>query len=152
MNYSEATLSEQKIIGISIRTDNSEAGKAKIKMLWQKFYQEKILEKIPDKVSDEIFAIYTNYEKDETKAYNFIIGAKVFDNSKAPIGMVSHTIPEQKYAIFDAFGTMPQALIKSWQEIWKAKIERKFSSDFEIHNEYSNQGDESEIEIYISVK
>lgn len=148
----DSELSAQKIIGIAIKTDNSPAGQTKIAALWKKFHQEKILDKIPDKVSDEIFAIYTNYEGDQTKPYTFILGAKVFDNHEVPTGMVAHTIPEQKYAVFTAIGTMPKALIDGWKEIWKTKLPRKFGSDFEIHNEDSNQGEDSEVEIYISIK
>lgn len=152
MNYSKSDLSEQKIIGIAIRTDNSAEGLKKISALWQKFYQEKILDKIPDKVSDEIYAIYTDYEGDHTKPYKFILGAKVFDFDNIPTGMISHVIPEQQYAVFNAFGEMPQALIDEWKKVWKSDVKRKFSSDFEIHNEDSNQGEDSEVEIYISVK
>ncbi len=153
MNYIEAELTEQKIIGIAVRADNSAAGAQKIAALWQKFYQEKILDKITsEKVSDEIFAIYTDCESDHTKSYKFILGVKVFDFEDVPEGMITHIIPEQKYAVTTAFGKMPQAVAKEWKKIWASDLERKYSSDFEIYNEESNQGDESEVEIYIAVK
>ena len=152
MNFLEADLSQQKIIGIEIKADNSALGVQKIAALWQKFYQEKILDKISNKVSDEIFAIYTDYESDFTKSYKFILGVKVFDFENVPEGMISHVIPEQKYAVFTALGKMPQAVAKEWKKIWALDLKRKYSSDFEIYNEDSNQEDESEVEIYIAIK
>lgn len=152
MNFLEADLSQQKIIGIEIKADNSALGVQKIAALWQKFYQEKVLDKISNKVSDEIFAIYTDYESDFTKSYKFILGVKVFDFENVPEGMISHVIPEQKYVIFTALGKMPQAVAKEWKKIWALDLKRKYSSDFEIYNEDSNQEDESEVEIYIAVK
>lgn len=152
MNYPTTDLSEQKIIGIATSADNSAAGIQKISALWKKFHQEKILDKIDDKVSDEIFAIYTDYEGDHTKPYKFILGVKVFDFDVVPAGMISYTIPEQKYAVATAIGAMPQAVTKEWKKISASNLERKYSSDFEIYNEDSDMGDDSEVEIYISVK
>lgn len=151
MNYIEAELSEQKIIGIAVKADNSATGVQKIAALWKKFHQEKILDKIADKVSDEIFAIYTDYEGDHTKPYKFILGVKVFDFDDVPTGMITHVIPEQKYVVATAVGKMPQAVVKEWEKIWAAKLDRKYSSDFEIYNEDSELGDDSEVEIYIAV-
>lgn len=152
MNYPITDLSEQKIIGIATRADNSPAGLQKIAALWQKFHQEKVLDKIDDKVSDEIFAIYTDYEGDHTKPYKFILGVKVFDFDSVPSGMITYVIPEQQYAVATAIGKMPQAVAKEWQKIWKSDLDRKYSSDFEIYNEDSDLGDDSEVEIYIAVK
>jgi predicted transcriptional regulator YdeE len=152
MNFLEANLSEQKIIGIATKADNSASGAQKIAALWQKFYQEKVLDKISDKVSDEIFAIYTDYESDHTKSYKLILGVKVFDFENIPQGMISHVIPEQKYKVFTALGKMPQAVAEEWKKIWTMDLKREYSSDFEIYNEDSNQGDDSEVEIYIAVK
>lgn len=151
MTYPITDLSEQKIIGITTKADNSAAGLQKIAELWKKFHQEKVLDKIDDKVSDEIFAIYTDYEGDHTQPYQFILGVKVFDFDSVPKGMISYTIPEQKYAVATAIGKMPQAVVKEWKKIWAADLDRKYSTDFEIYNEDSEMGDDSEVEIYISV-
>ena len=152
MSFLESDLSQQKIIGIAIKADNSALGVQKIAALWQKFYQEKVLDKISNKVSDEIFAIYTDYESDQTKSYKFILGVKVFDFENVPEGMISHVIPEQKYAVFTALGKTPQSVAKEWKKIWATDLNRKFSSDFEIYNEESDQEDDSEVEIYVAIK
>ena len=41
--------------------------------LWQKFEREKIFELIPNKVTNEIYAVYFDYEKDETKPFSYFI-------------------------------------------------------------------------------
>ncbi len=153
MNFIETELSEQKIIGIAVKADNSAAGIEKIAALWKKFHQEKVLEKIDEdnKVSDEIFAIYTDYEGDHTKPYKFILGVKVFEFDEVPAGMITYTIPEQKYAIATAIGRIPTSVAKEWKKIWASKLDRKYSSDFEIYNEDSDMGEDSEVEIYVAV-
>ena len=126
MNCTKTTSPEFKIIGIALRTDNSPAGLQKLGAHWQRFFQEQILEKIPNKASPKTYAVYTDYESDHTNAYTLILGAKVSEAStKAPEGLVAHTIPGQSYAVVTARGSMPQALIKSWQEIWQSGWRRR---------------------------
>ena len=152
MKFSKKILPEQKIIGIATRADNSAEGMKKIGELWQKFYGEEILARIPGKLSEEIFAVYTDYEKDYTKPYTLIIGAKVSNNVKTPQTMFEHIMPKQEYAVFAAKGLMPKAIIGVWNEIWASNIKRTYSSDFEFYNEKSNQGDNSEVQIYIAIQ
>lgn len=65
------------IVGISARTNNAQeiAGKGIIPQQWQKFFKEGILEKIPNKASPTIYAVYTDYESDRNGEYTFLIGA-----------------------------------------------------------------------------
>ena len=51
-----------KIIGIEIRTSN-ENGVAieDLGKLWGQFFSENIASKIPNKISDNIYAVYTDY-------------------------------------------------------------------------------------------
>lgn len=51
-----------KIIGIEVRTTN-ENGQAleDLDRLWGRFFSEKIAEKIPNKIRNDIYAVYTNY-------------------------------------------------------------------------------------------
>lgn len=139
------------IIGIGLHTDNSEAGVKKIGEHWQRFYAEQILEKIPNRKSDTIIALYTDYEGDHTKPYSLILGTEVTNANFVPEGMVAKKVPIQKYAVFTAKGTMPQALIEMWQEIWKSGIARNFTSDFELYDERSNRGNQSEASIHIAI-
>lgn len=139
------------IVGIELRTDNSEIGVKKISAHWQRFYADQILQHIPNRKNENIIALYTDYERDHTKPYSLILGAEAIDTNTAPEGMVLKKIPAQKYAIFTAKGPLPQALIQKWQEIWDTNIQRKFSADFELYDKQSNKGDESEVSVYIAI-
>ena len=64
-----------KIIGISVLTTNQNGQAMQdIGNLWKRFFSEQILAKIPNKVSDAIYSIYTDYQKDYTEPYTCIIG------------------------------------------------------------------------------
>ncbi|EKD52452.1 MAG: transcription activator effector binding protein [uncultured bacterium] len=152
MDHTQTTGPEIQIVGIALRTDNSPPGLQKLGAHWQRFFAEKILEKIPNKASHEIYAVYTDYESDHTKAYTLILGAKVSESGMPiPQGLVAHTIPNQAYTVVTANGSMPQALIQCWQEIWQSDLKRKFTTDFELYDENSNSGEGSEVKIYLAV-
>ena len=65
------------VVGISVRTSNENQQAAKdIPALWQRFMSENIADKIPNKSSNKVYAVYTDYESDHTKPYTTIIGYK----------------------------------------------------------------------------
>src|SRR5690242_3833704 len=93
------------IIGISVRTTNENSQSARdISSLWNKFMSENILAQIPNKISNDVYCIYTDYEKDYTKPYTTILGCKVADLSSTPAGMVGKLIQGGKYTTFKATG------------------------------------------------
>ncbi|SPZ84683.1 Uncharacterised protein [Sphingobacterium multivorum] len=52
------------IIGLAIRTSNQNGQAAKdIPELWARFFKEDVLSRIPNKISNELYCIYTEYEK-----------------------------------------------------------------------------------------
>ena len=56
-----------KIIGISVRTTNENGQSSKdIPFLWNKFFEENILEQIPNKIGKDIYCVYTDFRKDFT--------------------------------------------------------------------------------------
>jgi predicted transcriptional regulator YdeE len=61
-------------------------------------------------------------------------------------------VPEQDYLGFSGRGTMPDAIIQTWRNIWdyfqgETPFERSYISDFE---EYRAAG--SEVDIFIGVR
>ena len=76
MPYTMEKQQRKLIMGIQIRTSN-DVCQIDMPQIWQKFLQEKILEKIPNKVGNTIFAVYTDYEDDYTKPYSYIVGCEV---------------------------------------------------------------------------
>jgi predicted transcriptional regulator YdeE len=139
-----------KIIGISVHSTNQDGNSIKdLGDLWSRFYSETIMSKIPNKIDETIYAIYTDYESDYTGKYTAIIGLRINELNNIPDGMVGRNFEGGIYKKFIAKGEMPQAIVKQWQYIWKndKKLNRKYTADFEIYNE-----DSEVVEILVAVK
>ena len=77
-----------KIIGISVRTTNqNNQAQEDLTKLWEQFISENFNEKIPNKISNEILAIYTDYQSNHTQEYTTIIGVPVSSLDEIPEGM-----------------------------------------------------------------
>lgn len=144
------------IIGISIRTTNQNGQAAKdIEALWGRFWSEDIQQKVPNKNGDEIFAVYTDYESDFTGFYTTIVGLPVKSLENIPDGFVGITIETANYQKFVSKGKMPEAVVSTWFEIWGNKelnLQRAYKADFTIHGKKYFDGDNAEVETFISVK
>jgi predicted transcriptional regulator YdeE len=142
-----------QIIGISTVTTNANGKSVKdLEELWATFYREKVSEKIPNKESEDVYSIYTDYESDYKGKYTSIIGHRVSSIVSIPEGMVVREFNGGNYLKFTAKGEMPKAVIEIWQEIWNQDntLNRQYTTDFEIYSEKSQRGAESEVEIYIA--
>jgi predicted transcriptional regulator YdeE len=53
-----------------------------------------------------------------------------------------------------AKGEKSSAVINTWIDIWQRdkELNRKYSYDFEVYGEKSNNGENSEVEIFIATK
>ncbi|SFW40830.1 GyrI-like domain-containing protein [Cellulophaga fucicola] len=142
------------VIGIKVRTTNENAQAAKdIVALWNTFMSEHILDKTPNKISTEVFSIYTNYEGDYTKPYDTILGCKVSSIDEVPNGMVAHTIKASTYKKSIAKGDLSKNVVyNKWLEIWEAKEDRLYTSDFEIYGDTAKDTTNAEVPIYVAVK
>ena len=148
------SLAEIKLIGLSLgRKTTNENGQSAIDCgsHWQKFEAGKYVERIPNKINDEIFAVYHDYESDHTGPYSYFIGCKVDDNTVAPEGMDSLVIPEAEYVKIIAKGIMPDCVANAWRGIWAGNLERTYRADFEIYDERSKDWNAAEVEIYVGV-
>lgn len=150
MDFFTTSLEEIKLIGIEIRTDNS-AAHNDIPKLWQNFFSENIQEKILNKASGDIIALYTDYESDFTKPYTLIIGCKVNDINKIPAGMTARTIQASKYAVFNAKGKMPEEILNTWKIIWNSDVNRTYSGDFELYS-VKYRSSSPELDIFVAIK
>lgn len=119
--------------------------------LWQKFESDKIAEQIPYKLSNEIFAVYYDYEGDKTKAFSYFIGCKVDENAEIPKGLNELIIPAQQYAKVIAKGEMTGCITQAWEKIWNSNLNRQFGFDFEIYDERSQNWNNAEVTIFVSI-
>jgi predicted transcriptional regulator YdeE len=144
-----------KIIGISVRTTNENGQATKdIPFLWNKFFAENISEKVVNKISDDLYCVYTHYEKDHTKPYTTILGYKVKTDEPLPEGLVERTIESNNYKVFSAKGKASEGFVyEEWKKIWDLndELNRSFTSDFEIYGPISQNPKNAEVEIYIAV-
>lgn len=141
------------IIGIECRTSNSpEAGPYDIPKHWEKFYKGDVISKIPNKTSNEVFALYCDYEGDYTQPYSLVIGCSVSSSDIIPEGMVAKTIPGGSYAIFSAVGEHPKSLIETWGNIWQQpELKRTYTGDYEVYGDKFFASPQ-EVEVYIAIE
>ncbi len=143
-----------KIIGISVRTTNqNNQAQQDIGNLWGQFFSEKMMEKIPNKISSDIIAIYTDYKSDYTEEYTTMIGIPVSTLDIIPEGLMGREFQSENFKKYSAKGEMPDAVVNTWVEIWQndKNLNRKYTYDFELYGEQSQNGENSEVEIYIAV-
>lgn len=141
------------IIGIQVRTTNEHNQSATdIPALWQNFFDNNIIDQIPDKIDSSIYCIYTDYEKDHTKPYTTILGCKVNSLNNIPSNMIGKTIEAGIYSKYLAKGNLLEGIVyNEWLKIWTADIPRAFTTDFEIYGEKANNRADAEVEILISL-
>ncbi|WP_316802770.1 GyrI-like domain-containing protein [Pedobacter nototheniae] len=151
---SNQTVEKFNVTGISIRTTNENGQAAQdIPQLWNKFMTENILEKIPNKIDQSIYVIYTDYEKDHTRPYTTIIGCKVSNQEIIPEGMITKTIEQGNYKKYPVQGNLLEgAVINEWMKIWDSGLPRIFTADFEVYGEKAQNPEQAELDIFIAVK
>ncbi len=140
------------VVGIAIKTSNDE-GRAftDIPVHWQRFFEEGVAKKITDKVSDDIYGVYTHFENEGVNSdglYTFLIGCPVKSSENLPQGLSKVEIPASSYQTFPSATGEPQKVGQKWQEIWAYPFgeSRTFKAEYEC---YRPNG---EIEIFVGVK
>jgi predicted transcriptional regulator YdeE len=142
------------VIGISVRTTNENGQEGQdIPALWNKFMTEGIAEKIPNKINNTLYCIYTDYEKDHTKPYTTILGYKVENLSNIPSGMVGKAFEAADYEKFVAKGNILQGMVfNEWTKIWNSDLDRTYAADFEVYDEKAQNPENAEVDIFVAIK
>lgn len=144
-----------KIIGIKTRTTNkNNQAQEDLSKLWDQFISENIFDKILNKTSNDILAIYTDYQSDFNEYYTALIGVPVSTLHEIPEGLIGSEFQPDNFEKFIANGEMPNAVVKTWIDIWNRdeELNRKYTYDFEVYGENSQKGSNSEVEIFIATK
>ena len=144
-----------EIIGITVRTANkNNQAKEDLEKLWGQFFSENLMAKIPNKASNQIVAVYTDYKSNFTEDYTTIIGMPVTTLENIPAGFIGRAFPSENFQKYIAKGRMPEAVVNTWTEIWQndKTLGRKYTYDLEVYGDQSQQGENSEVDIYIAVK
>ncbi len=146
---------ELKIIGVSIRTNNKNKKAAQdITELWERFYLENVMSKIPHKLNQDIYVIYTDYDSDFKGDYTCIIGCKVKVLENIPADFIGRKLPPQKSRHYLARGKMPMSIVNVWNEIWEndAILNRSYKYDYELYGVRSADKDSPEVDVFIGIK
>ena len=154
MNH-HVTTEPFKFMGIGVKTTNeNNQSAADLAELWKRFYQEGIMNRIPDAAGSDIYAIYTDYEKDYTGKYTAMIGLQVKSLTDIPTDFIGREFVGENFVKYAAKGKMPDAVIQTWMQIRSddARLNRVYDYDFEVYGSKSDNGDNSEVDIYVSVK
>ena len=146
------TLDAFYVIGISVRTTNVNNKALKdIGDLFGNFMGQNIIEKIPNKISDDIYCVYTDYESDYNGPYTAIVGCKVSSLNEIPTGLIGQTIPDSKYQVYRSTGKLSISLAKTWEGIWNSDLNRRYSADFDIYGEKARDYENAEVDTYVAL-
>ncbi|MDF2672298.1 MAG: AraC family transcriptional regulator [Clostridiales bacterium] len=151
------TKEDFKVIGVaSNTTKNSEVDFKQIPKFWNKFFNLKLEEKIPNKVYIDTYLGYS-CDFDEHSNYTYFICSEVNNICIVPNGMVSKTIPASKYATFKIKGQFPELLINAWRYIYNTWLpnsgyELTDKADIEELNLSRISMDIPEVTIYLPIK
>ena len=152
MDYQIINIKEFRVMGITVRTTNEKSDNKDmddIEQLWKRFKDEDIRNRIPHKESQEIVSLYTDYQKDFNGPYSVVLGYRVTSIDEVPEGMVAKTVPASKYASFHVKGdNLVQEIIKTWQKIWFAGLNRTYAADFDVYMVENTH----EADIFVAIK
>ncbi len=142
------------VIGISVRTTNQDGQAMQdIPALWHRFMSNNLAAAIPNKLSDDIYCLYTEYEKDHTLPYTTMIGCKVSSLDIIPEGMTGKTIGGGHFTKYTAKGNLTQgAVYNEWKNIWATATNRAFTTDYEIYGAKAANPEDGEVDIFVGVK
>lgn len=153
MNYEIVELEEKKVVGIIKRTTNENMQSVKdIGEVWQKFIGEGVYSRIENKINNEGIGLYTDYEKDYSKPYNFMACCEVSSNDGISGELNWKIISGGKYAKFSVRGNAQKAVMEVWQAIWQLNLNRKYDCDFEVYHNNSEDMNDQIIDVYISIE
>lgn len=143
---------------ITIHTDNSEDGMSKINEVWKDIVSGK-LPLMFDSVGTfqqglSPISKYTNYESDETGAYDLTI----FTGTADFFAQMQERVQAGEYRAYDFDGSnIQEAANKAWTQVWEekrtGKLCRAFTADYEstVPAEYTKDG-KAHCYLYIAVK
>lgn len=136
------------VVGLTVRTTNDKevGGQGEIPQLWQSVMEGDKLSQVPNRVSDDLVVVYSDYASDHTGEYNYTLGVRVTAADKVPDGFVVRKIQAGKYAVIQSDQGPPQQVIPAlWLKINQMTPQqlggaRAYRTDFEIYPDITDWG------------
>jgi predicted transcriptional regulator YdeE len=148
------------VAGFQIRTTNAAelSGQGQIGTLWQRIFAENLAAQIPNRSSEALYAVYSNYESDENGAYDYLLGSPVSSIDNLPAGMTFAAIATGEYAIVTTDkGPIVSVMQSAWGKIWSLKPaelggKRSFLTDYEIYDHRAADPTNAQVEIHLALE
>ncbi|HZZ40225.1 MAG TPA: GyrI-like domain-containing protein [Acidobacteriaceae bacterium] len=147
------------VAGLTVRTTNEKeaGGQGEIPQLWQSVMQGDKLSQVPNRVSDDLVVVYSDYASDHSGQYNYTLGVRVSSADKVPDGFVVQKIQAGRYAAIQSDQGPPQEVIPAlWQKINQLSPQqlggvRAYQSDFETYPNVTDWGN-IQMTVHIGLK
>ena len=153
MEYEKIQLGKFIIAGISVRTINRDnRSQRDISELWGRLLMNNVVQSIPNKVSDDIYCMYTDYESDFTGEYTTILGCQVSSIEGISDEYTIKEVPTSNYYKFISEGRIPETIAKTWDFIWQSNIKRKYEADFEVYGKSAENPENAIVATYLSIE
>src|SRR5690606_42088709 len=114
-----------KLVGLKLpgktTNENGQSGRD-CGSLWQRFETENIAQQIPHKLSEDVYAVYFDYDSDENGTFSYFTGCKVDDTLTTPQHLDVLDIHEQLYHNELAECTKTGCLTHDRLRIWYSDI------------------------------
>lgn len=149
MEPQKTEVSPFSFIGIGIRTSPA-TDTQDLAALWERFFAEHRIDELPGFSESTILSVYTNYQPDGS--YDAYVGCRMIDLATVPEGFTGLEIPGGSYHLYLARGPMPDTVMKAWEIIREQDQERAYTFDWDIYGPKSQNGEHSEVEIYVSTR
>lgn len=156
------SLPEIKLVGIKARTSNADEFNpttAKIPSCIQKYYNEQLFAKIPNRKNPGVtYSAYAEYESDASGKYTYFFAEEVTSFDNVPDDLATFIVPAQSYAKFTTkSGPMPNIVIEAWQNIWEMPEEdlggkRSFLADLEVYDSRAADYQNAVVDILIGIE
>lgn len=162
MQMNHTNLNELKLVGITVRTNNTDEAKVetgKIFPIVQQYFHQQMADKIHHRTKPGVtICAYTEYESDHTGDYTYFIGEQVESFDTIPDGFTTLSVPAQRYAKFtNGPGAMPEVLREPWEKIWTMNEsdfggKRRYHTDFEVYDERAADHENIVLDIMIGLE
>lgn len=122
------------VIGLALRTSNQEAFET-IPPHWQRFTADGVLARIPGRLSDEVYAVYTDFEHaglNNQGLYTLILGARVAPGTPVPPGLAAAVVPAARRAVFPVDQGRFDLVGAAWQAVWaRHDLKKTYIAEYE---------------------
>jgi predicted transcriptional regulator YdeE len=154
------TISSFCVAGLSARTNNAveATSQGKIPQIWSLVMQGSLANQLLNKVGDELYAVYSDYESDYTGDYTFLLGHRVSSPDNLPDGVTACRVPNGEFSVFTSEQGPAWVVVPAlWQKIWTLTPDqlqgtRAYQVDFEVYDHRAANPSFAQVDLFIGLR